>query len=472
MRTGRWEWWPVAVRLARHRKVVILDLPGHGSDGLPLPADFDAMRSHLVRVVRDFRRPVHLIGHSNGGSLVLAALPSVAEHVLTAVVQGANASVSSELTDLVSGFGIDEVKGHAVTVCRYERIHSNWESLFWATRDWTLGGPNLSIPELARVTTPTLVIEGTKDELNVSLGHGTHIAQHLPGADLWQPEAAHDAHREKPVEWVSRVEEFLTRHDQPGPYEHLLTTTAAVSMRAQPKSSEQVSQVLPGEMITVSQETDSWAHARHVEDGYTGWIPVRDLIDGDPRPTEERWHVIEPFTGGPRRSRIAAYPIGTPLAPTKEKGTWRLETGSKVQLSEDYVALAGGRTPSEDLTTILRLLGTPYEWGGRTERGIDCSALCQLYWRLRGVILPRDSWEQYEATLLPEDAPRPGDLAFFADPESGPAAKVSHVAVYLGDNRIVHAYGPAESVVVDDFDDLLARHRAPQFVAWGSPAGQ
>ena len=78
-------------------------------------------------------------------------------------------------------------------------------------------------------------------------------------------------------------------------------------------------------------------------------------------------------------------------------------------------------------------------WGGRSPLGIDCSGLTQMIYRLQGIDLPRDAYEQAKVgtTLSFVDESESGDLAFFDDDEG----KIIHVGIILEENYIVHASG-------------------------------
>nr|WP_245811980.1 C40 family peptidase [Actinophytocola xinjiangensis] len=85
--------------------------------------------------------------------------------------------------------------------------------------------------------------------------------------------------------------------------------------------------------------------------------------------------------------------------------------------------------------------GKPYQWGALTthQNSFDCSSLMLQAYRDAGITLPRVSRQQYRAgAMLPVEQAQPGDLLFWAYDENDPAT-IHHVAMYLGDGKIVEA---------------------------------
>jgi peptidoglycan DL-endopeptidase LytE len=117
------------------------------------------------------------------------------------------------------------------------------------------------------------------------------------------------------------------------------------------------------------------------------------------------------------------------------------------------------------LATANRYVGTHYRYGGESPTtGFDCSGFVQYVFAKHGVELPRTSRLQAGAGValpLAVEALQPGDLLLFASN----GRRVNHVAIYVGNNRILHSSAGAGGVVYDDLTTPRGRWYLKRHVA-------
>lgn len=103
-----------------------------------------------------------------------------------------------------------------------------------------------------------------------------------------------------------------------------------------------------------------------------------------------------------------------------------------------------------DLYSVVeKWLGTPYKYAGKSLNGIDCSGFVnQIYESAYCFLLSGNSADLFKkVTLLPKDKLQEGDLVFFKINRKS----ISHVGVYLGDNKFAHA-SRSQGVIISDLD--------------------
>ena len=113
---------------------------------------------------------------------------------------------------------------------------------------------------------------------------------------------------------------------------------------------------------------------------------------------------------------------------------------------------AASATAARVLRTAGSYVGVKYVWGGNTPaEGFDCSGFTKYVFAKHGITLPRTAREQVRSgTAVAADfrALRPGDIMLFAEPGQA----ISHVAIYAGDGRIIHASSSGGGVGYTDLN--------------------
>lgn len=122
------------------------------------------------------------------------------------------------------------------------------------------------------------------------------------------------------------------------------------------------------------------------------------------------------------------------------------------------------------LATAKEMMGRPYLWGGTSGKGMDCSGFTKMAYFLNGIELPRDASQQvHTGELVDTDTTltnmQPGDLLFFGrKATSDKKERITHVAMYLGDGKIIHASDRVEIESMRRGDPTFTQHRLNSFV--------
>ena len=158
-------------------------------------------------------------------------------------------------------------------------------------------------------------------------------------------------------------------------------------------------------------------------------------------------HVHEHVHPKPHEKEEAEKPA--PTATPKPTATPVPTEVPKQDVEEDTTSYAG----SELVKFALQFVGNPYKYGGTSlTNGADCSGFVQSVFAKFGYSLERTSRDQaktagYMSVSLNESALQPGDLIFYAN-NSG---TVSHVGIYIGDGKIVHAANATKGITISPY---------------------
>ena len=224
----------------------------------------------------------------------------------------------------------------------------------------------------------------------------------------------------------------------------LICASTVAPIQSEPTlRSEQVSQLLYGRVADISASQGEWRRIKVRADGYEGWVNVgygREVES----PEADSWQAdAQGWSEGAVaevRERLIRIPLGGRVQ-VDAKGGIVMPGGRRGKLLSGRVAPADtiakeARAMPVDKWVVKYFAGAPYQWGGATPWGVDCSGLVQVAFAARGIALPRDSFLQADIgePVVVETA-RPGDLLFFSEN----LRSVTHVAIVGAGDTLVHS---------------------------------
>ncbi|MBR2901239.1 MAG: C40 family peptidase [Clostridia bacterium] len=218
--------------------------------------------------------------------------------------------------------------------------------------------------------------------------------------------------------------------------------------------SEHIDEVIYGDGAEILEECGGFYKIK-TDYGYIGWINKENIAKNDLKPNyivnnsfadllfEDR-NFYKPAMTLPKGARIEVAELGSRYARVKNFD------GKHYYIHKEHILpLDSKKDGIRELIvkTALSYLGTQYRWGGRTYNGIDCSGLCFNAYRFNGINIWRDADIDRSDNLkrISLENAKIGDLLFFK----------GHMALYLGDGRIVHSSASRGYVAIEELNERL-----------------
>ena len=212
------------------------------------------------------------------------------------------------------------------------------------------------------------------------------------------------------------------------------------------KISEVTSQIIYGEKFNLISKNKDWLKIKTSFDDYIGYIKNENYVNNF-KPTHKIFVLkASIFDKTKRRTKYFLTFASKISIIQKNKNFIEFEKNKWIKKNNikkiDYV--------EKNYLKILKLfLNTKYIWGGKTYKGIDCSAILQLLYYYNNKFYPRDTKDQIKYSIKKNERRmfKKGDIIFWK----------GHVAICINSKKLIHAYGPEKKVLVMPITETINR---------------
>ena len=210
--------------------------------------------------------------------------------------------------------------------------------------------------------------------------------------------------------------------------------------------SETVTQMIFGDSFSITKRSKKWLKIRIKEDGYKGYIKNRKFSKF--LKSTHKVHVL--------KSEVFKYP-------NRVKKINQISFGSRLKIIEgkkNFFRFSKGWISKNDVKPIFYkeknpfrkisiFKNTKYKWGGKSFKGIDCSALIQVFLNFNNKFCPRDAKDQvkfFKKNIKLSNIKK-NDIIYWK----------GHVALALSNKKLIHAYGPMKKTVIMGINQTIKR---------------
>ena len=206
------------------------------------------------------------------------------------------------------------------------------------------------------------------------------------------------------------------------------------------------SQILYGEKFKILSKKKGWLKIKTSFDNYIGYIKNENYT-GDHKPSHKIFSLKTTIFNKQKKKTKYFLSFASKISIIKENKKFVEFEKNKWITKKDIKKI---NHVEKNYLKILKLfLKTKYVWGGKTYKGIDCSAILQLLYYYNNKFYPRDTKDQlkYSKSNFKKNIYKKGDIIFWK----------GHVAICINAKKLIHAYGPEKKVLIMSITETINR---------------
>ena len=210
--------------------------------------------------------------------------------------------------------------------------------------------------------------------------------------------------------------------------------------------SEVTSQILYGEKFKIIAKNKRWIKIKVLFDNYTGYIKNKDYTK-DHKPTHKIFVLKANIYNKQKNKTKYFLPFASRILMIRENKKFIEFEKNKWIKKNDIKKI--NHIEKNYLKVLKMFLKIKYLWGGKTYKGIDCSAILQLFFYYNNRFYPRDTKDQIKYSTKKNESRvfKKGDIIFWK----------GHVAVCINTQKLIHAYGPEKKVLIMNIAETINR---------------
>ena len=209
--------------------------------------------------------------------------------------------------------------------------------------------------------------------------------------------------------------------------------------------SEIVTQMIYGESFLISKKSKKWLKIKIKEDNYKGFI-INKKYSNFLKPTHKINTLKAKIFRFPNKIKKNEIPFASKIKVTGKNSKYFKFQNGWIKRNNVKPISYKEKNPFRKITSFKNI---KYKWGGKSFKGIDCSALVQIFLNFNNKFCPRDAKDQvkYFKKNIKLKNIKKNDIIYWK----------GHVAVALSKKKLIHAYGPMKKTVVMDINQTIKR---------------